>query len=157
MSPTAVLEQKSARQCVRELGIFLADTYILYLKSQNFHWNVVDPRFHSLHEFFEDQYKELAEAVDLIAERIRALGERSPATMREFLELTRLQEPSQHHLTGDEMLKNLLKDHESIIQWLRPAIDQTNAIDSGTGDLLIERLRVHEKSAWMIRSHFKGG
>lgn len=150
------MRKKTTKQIAQELGTLLADTYVLYVKSQNFHWNVVDSKFHSLHEFFEEQYEELSQAVDLIAERIRALGEKSPGSMREYLEKTRLEE-SGTHLTSDQMLKALLKDHESIIQWLRNEIDETDKLgDQGTSDMCVERLRVHEKSAWMIKSHFRG-
>lgn len=154
MSATAALEKNAKSHIAQELSVLLADTYLLYVKSQNFHWNVSDPRFHSLHEFFEEQYELLADAVDLIAERIRALGSKSPASMQEFLNLTRLEE-APTTLSADEMLKSLLHDHESIIQWLRAAIDSTaQRGDQGTSDLCIERLREHEKTAWMIKSHF---
>lgn len=156
MNTSTTLELPASKQIASELSTFLADTYLVYVKSQNFHWNVTDPRFHSLHEFFEDQYKDLADAADLIAERIRAVGEKSPGSMREFLELSRLSE-SDNKLSADEMLKTLLNDHNSIIGWLRNAIEQTTAWgDQGTADLYIERLRVHEKTAWMIKAHHKG-
>lgn len=156
MHSTTTQELPTSKQLSEELSTFLADTYLVYVKSQNFHWNVTDPKFHSLHEFFEEQYEELAEAADLIAERIRAVGEKSPGSMREFLGLTRLSE-SENHLSADEMLKALLNDHSSIIVWLRNAIEQAIKWgDQGTADLYIERLRVHEKTAWMIRSHQKG-
>jgi starvation-inducible DNA-binding protein len=157
MNTSATLELPASQQIGRELSTFLADTYLVYVKSQNFHWNVTDPRFHSLHEFFEDQYKDLAKAADLIAERIRAVGDKSPGSMREFLELSRLLE-SDNKLSGDEMLKTLLSDHSSITLWLRNAIEQAVKWgDQGTADLYIERLRVHEKSAWMLKAHLKGG
>jgi starvation-inducible DNA-binding protein len=152
MSSTAVMERKASKHNAEELSVLLADTYLLYVKSQNFHWNVVDPRFHSLHEFFEEQYKALADGVDVIAEQIRSLGQKTPASMREFLDLTRLEE-SPTTLPADEMLRILLKDHEAIIQWLRPVIDQTAKTDQGSSDMCIDRLRFHEKSAWMIKSH----
>lgn len=139
-------------QMATRLRTLLADTYILYVKSQNFHWNVVDAKFHSLHEFFEEQYKDLAENVDVIAERIRALGQKSPGSMREFLNLTRLEE-SPTTLSSDEMLKILLKDHESIIEWLHATIEPPSH-DQGSIDLCIDRLRFHEKMVWMIKSHF---
>lgn len=157
MSSKTTLDNATRQQISHETAILLADTYILYVKSQNFHWNVVDVRFHSLHEFFEEQYKELAEAIDVIAERIRALGKPSPGQMQQFLELSRLEE-SPSHSVADEMLKTLLHDHESIIQWLRSAIELTTKMgDQGTADLYIDRLRAHEKTSWMIRSHFLGG
>lgn len=154
MNSATILEPRASRHSAEELGILLADTYLLYVKTQNFHWNVTDPRFHSLHEFFEEQYKALAEAVDEIAERIRALDQKAPATMREFLDLTRLAE-SPTTLSADDMLRALIKDHEALAQWLRPTIEQTaKSGDQGTSDLCIDRLRFHEKSLWMIKSHF---
>lgn len=156
MSSNAVLEKSAIQQIVSELACLQADTYLLYVKSQNFHWNVMDPRFFSLHQFFEEQYRELAEAIDVIAERIRALDEKSLGSMREYLEFTRLEE-SKTNLSANEMLKALLHDHEAIIQNLRVGIEQITKLgDQGTADLFINRLRVHEKSAWMIRSHLRG-
>lgn len=156
MSTSALLDKPEVKQLASELAVLLSDTYLLYIKSQNFHWNVCDPRFHSLHEFFEQQYEELADAVDLIAERIRALGARSPGSMQEFLAQTRLEESVGTALKADAMLKALLNDHESIISWLRKAIDFTAELgDQGSSDLCVQRLRAHEKSAWMIRSHLR--
>ncbi len=132
----------------------LADSYLLYLKTQNFHWNVEDPRFSSLHKLFEEQYEELAEAVDLIAERLRGLGVKAPASMRQFLALSTLRE-AEGEYSGDEMLRQLAEDHAAIAAGLPASIEQaTRAHDEGTGDLFIERLRVHQKTAWMLRSHF---
>lgn len=136
------------------LSCFLANTYILYLKTQNFHWNVVDPRFYSLHKFFEEQYENLAEAVDEIAERIRMIGGIAPGTMSEFLQLTTLKE-GDSTLGGDAMLHQLLSDHEVLIRQCHHLIEQgTEAGDDGSADLCIQRVRYHEKTAWMIRSHF---
>lgn len=156
MHSTTTQELPTSKQLVEDLSTFLADTYLIYVKSQNFHWNVTDPRFYSLHKFFEEQYEELAEATDLIAERIRALGEKSPGSMQEFLQLSRLSE-SENQLPAEEMLKALLSDHSSIIIWLRNGIEQAIKWgDQGTADLFIERLRIHEKTTWMIKSHIKG-
>lgn len=150
---SATLEKSALKESAKELSFLLADTYLLYLKSQNFHWNVEDPRFHSLHEFFEEQYEELAEAVDTIAERIRGLGEKAPASFEAFLSLTRLEE-SPSTLSGNEMLEALLKDHVALADSLRGLVEYADKLgDPGTSDLAVNRLRVHEKSAWMIRSH----
>lgn len=155
MSTSVEQEESIAKQIAADLAVFLADTYILYVKTQNFHWNVKDPRFHSLHEFFEEQYKSLADAIDEIAERIRMLDAKTPASLKEFLVLTRLEE-AKGNLSADEMIKQLIHDHQSIIQWLRPQIEQTGKHgDEGTSDLLIQRLRAHEKATWMLKSHFK--
>lgn len=152
---TTTLEKSSIKQICHELATLQADTFLLYVKTQNFHWNVVDPRFYALHKFFEEQYEELAEAIDLIAERIRGVGEKALGSMHEYLEFTRLEE-SKNNLSADEMLKILLQDHESIIHWLRKAIVQTSEWgDEGSSDLCINRLRVHEKTAWMLKSHLR--
>lgn len=135
------------------LATLLADTYVLYVKTQNFHWNIEDPRFYSLHKMLEGQYEELAEANDLIAERIRAVGEKSPGSMKEFLNFTNLTEADENY-TGHEMIEELYKDHQTLIKSLHSYIqkgEKTN--DDGTVDLFIQRLRAHEKTAWMLKSH----
>jgi starvation-inducible DNA-binding protein len=154
MSSTLTIERSAVSQIAQNLSQLLADTYILYIKTQNFHWNVVDPRFYSLHKFFEGQYEELEEAIDTIAERIRALGVRSPGSMREFLEIGTLTE-AEGDLTGDQMIHQLVDDNEKIANFIRPHIQAfQKAGDEGSADLLIERLRAHEKTAWMLRSNF---
>jgi starvation-inducible DNA-binding protein len=135
------------------LEIFLANTYLLALKTQNYHWNVTGPTFIMLHELFGSQYKTLSEAIDEIAERIRMLGERAPATFREFLRLTTLID-SDDIKTAEAMITALLKDHEQIIAELHTALKALDSSeDEGTIDFLIGRLRDHEKTAWMLRSH----
>lgn len=142
------------QQIAQNLSMLLADTYVLYVKTQNFHWNIMDSRFYSVHLFLEKEYQKLEENIDEIAERIRKLGELAPGSLKQFLEMTSLKESS-GDLTGDEMLEGLLKDHESICQFLRDRIGLTSKLgDEGTSDLLIQLLRDHEKSAWMLRSHF---
>ncbi len=149
----SVMEKKASEQILVMLSRVLSNTYLLLVKTQNFHWNLVDPRFHSLHGFFEEQYEDLFSAADEIAERIRSIGQRAPGSMREFLDLSNLDE-STGSLTGDEMLSELLGDHEHLVKELRQQIKESQACeDEGTADLLIQRLKVHEKSAWMIRSH----
>lgn len=148
------LDKKAREEVAKVISVTLADTYVLYTKTQNFHWNVIDPRFYPLHKFWQEQYEELAEANDIIAERIRMLGEVTPGTLKQFLKLTTLKEvegvPS-----GDEMLRDLLKDHEQMIKNIRKGIDRSTELgDQGTADMLIQRLRSHEKAAWMLRSHF---
>lgn len=156
MNTSIVQKNKGANQIVSQLSVFLADTYVLYVKTQNFHWNVTDPRFFSLHSFFEEQYTSLADAIDVIAERIRMLHAKTPASLSAFLDLTRLEE-AKGELTADAMLEELLQDHQSIIDWIKPEIERSsNAGDEGTADMLIQRLRAHEKAAWMIRSQLEG-
>lgn len=144
---------KSSRQKVGDgLAHYLADTYLLYLKTQNFHWNVRGPHFYSLHKFFEELYQELAEAVDIIAERIRALHMSAPASFAQFLKLTSLDEETAT-VSAEEMLKQLLHDHQTLSRNLSRLFQQAEqAEDEATVDLITERMRVHEKTAWMIRS-----
>lgn len=137
------------------LSHLLSNTYVLYVKTQNFHWNVTGPRFHQLHIFFEEQYQALATSIDDIAERVRMLGQKPPSTMSEFLHISTINE-SPDFYSENEMLKILEADHQHLVQsiknWIRE-VQQVN--DEGTVDLLIERLRYHDKVAWMIRSHIE--
>lgn len=147
--------EKSQENVVDNLKVILADTYVLYVKTQNFHWNITGPQFRELHLFFEGLYKELANAVDDIAERIRMLHRRAPGTMQTFLKLTSIKE-SEEALSEDEMLSQLFADHEKMIKSLKSRIQICqNDGDEGTADLLIQRLRAHEKAAWMLRSHLE--
>lgn len=139
---------------VQRLSTILADNFVLYTKTLNFHWNVVDERFYQLHKLFEEQYEELDAANDELAERIRMLGQKTPASLKSFLSLTSLKE-TEGTLTGNQMLEALVKDHEAVIKKLHEGIVFANDHgDEGTGDLLIQRLRAHEKMAWFLRSHF---
>ncbi len=134
------------------LCTLLANTYTLYLKTQNFHWNVTGPHFHSLHKMFEEEYIELAAAVDEIAERIRALGAEAPASFARYLELATLKEEN-HTPTATDMVKKLLQDHETIIEQLQKLMPTAQtAKDEATLDLLINRTEIHQKTAWMLRS-----
>ncbi len=152
METTPSTKKKHAGIVADELAHLLADTYTLYLKTQNFHWNVTGPLFPALHALFETQYEELAEATDTIAERIRALGVLAPATFSEFLKLTSLKEGSSK-LSAEDMVKALMKDHETISHHLLDVFEKANsADDQGTVDLLTERMRAHDKAAWMLRS-----
>jgi starvation-inducible DNA-binding protein len=146
---------KTTDQIVERLSSILADNFVLYAKTLNFHWNVVGERFYQLHKLFEEQYGELDAANDELAERIRMLGEKTPASLKSFLSLTSLKEV-EGSLTGNQMLEALVKDHETIIKKLHESIAFANDhSDEGTGDLLIQRLRSHEKMAWFLRSHFE--
>lgn len=148
-----ILDLSIREEMAKILSQHLADTYILYLKTQNYHWNIVDPRFYSLHKFFEEHYEELAEALDIIAERIRMIDKIAPATMKEFLELTELKEGNSA-LDGDEMISDLLNDNISMANKLRNAIHKAAELgDDGTMDMLTDRLKECEKRAWMLKSH----
>ena len=134
------------------LSHFLADSYTLYLKTHNFHWNVTGPMFNSLHLMFETHYTELALAVDLIAERLRALGFIAPATYKEFAKLTSIEE-HEGDIEASLMIKYLIKAHETVIQTARRLLPIAEAAnDQVTLDLLTQRLQVHEKTVWMLRS-----
>ncbi len=134
------------------LSHLLADTYTLYLKTHNYHWNVVGPMFNTLHLMFETQYNELALAVDEIAERIRALGVTAPGSYREYAALTSIQDDTD---TPDAMtmIRRLVEGQETVVRTARsvfPAAEAAN--DEPTADLLTQRMQVHEKTAWMLRS-----
>ncbi|MDR3322711.1 MAG: DNA starvation/stationary phase protection protein [Zoogloeaceae bacterium] len=134
------------------LAHVLADTYTLYLKTHNFHWNVTGPMFNTLHLMFETQYNALALAVDLVAERIRALGLPAPATYSDFAKLTAI--PETHGVPrAEEMIALLVAGHETVARTARnlfPTVDAAN--DEPTADLLTQRMQEHEKTAWMLRS-----
>lgn len=134
------------------LARLLADTYTLYVKTHNFHWNVTGPMFSTLHLMFEGQYNELALAVDLIAERIRALGLPAPGSYKQFAALTRIPEETEVPSAND-MIAQLVRDQETVARTARSifsVVNETN--DQPTADLLTQRLQVHEKTAWMLRS-----
>ena len=134
------------------LSRLLADTYTVYLKTHNYHWNVTGPMFNTLHTMFEEQYTELAAAVDLIAERIRALGVFAPGSFAEFSELTNITEESGAP-TAEEMISQLVSDQEAIVRTAREIFPLAEkASDETTADLLTQRMQIHEKTAWMLRS-----
>lgn len=143
---------ENRKKIAEGLSRLLADTYTLYLKTHNFHWNVTGPMFNTLHLMFETQYTELATAVDLIAERIRALGVFAPGSYRDFADLTVIKEESGVP-TAEEMLAILVADQEAVSRTARsvfPLADEVN--DEPTADLLTQRMQIHEKTAWMLRS-----
>jgi starvation-inducible DNA-binding protein len=146
------IEENARKEIAEGLSRLLADTYTLYLKTHNFHWNVTGPMFQTLHLMFEAQYNELALAVDLIAERIRALGFPAPATYSEFAQLSSIPEtpgvPKAH-----DMIRLLVEGQEAVTRTARsifPVVEEVN--DEPTADLLTQRMQVHEKTAWMLRS-----
>ncbi len=146
------IDQKDRAEIAEGLSRLLADTYSLYLKTHNFHWNVTGPMFQTLHLMFETQYTELALGVDLIAERIRALGFPAPGTYTDFVQLSSIPET-----TGvpkaEEMIRLLVEGQEAVVRTARslfPAVEKVN--DEPTADLLTQRMQLHEKNAWMLRS-----
>lgn len=137
------------------LSRLLADTYTLYLKTHYFHWNVTGPMFHSLHTMFEEEYTELAVAVDDIAERIRTIGYTAPGSYSEFSELSSIKE-TRGVPDAEEMVRLLVEGNEAVVRTAReafPAAERAN--DESTVDMLTERMRTHEKTAWMLRSMLK--
>jgi starvation-inducible DNA-binding protein len=146
------IEEADRKQIAHGLSRLLADTYTLYLKTHNFHWNVTGPHFQTLHLMFEGQYNELSQAVDAIAERIRALGFPAPGSYREFAELSSIKEES-GPLSAERMIELLVEGQEAVIRTARSMFDVVeNAHDEPTADLLTQRLQTHEKTAWMLRS-----
>ena len=134
------------------LSRVLADTYTLYLKTHNFHWNVTGPMFQTLHLMFETQYNELALAVDLVAERIRALGLPAPGTYKQFAKLSAIEE-NEGVPKAEDMVRILVKGHETTARTARDVFRSAeSANDQPTCDLLTQRMQVHEKTAWMLRS-----
>ncbi|HEY5655820.1 MAG TPA: Dps family protein [Woeseiaceae bacterium] len=143
-------EQRAA--IAEQLSRLLADSYTLYLKTHNYHWNVTGPQFSALHLMFEQQYTELATAIDTIAERIRALGIAAPGSYSEFARLTAIEEAKGGE-NAEEMVRQLVIGQETLARTAReafPTADQAN--DQPTADLLTQRLQIHEKNAWMLRS-----
>lgn len=137
------------------LSRVLADSYVLHLKTQNYHWNVTGKFFHSLHELFGTQYSELAEAIDVIAERIRALGFKAPGTLREYQELTSIEEDDDQP-GAMEMVRRLVLDNEKLLHTAREALKSAQrSEDEATVDLLTQRLSSHSKAAWILRSHLE--
>lgn len=150
------IAEKDRKNIAVELSKLLADSYTLYLKTHNFHWNVTGPMFQTLHLMFEQQYMELSTAVDLIAERIRALGVYAPATYRDFVQLTAIKEPESVP-PYREMIQQLVDGHETVIRTARSAFPVAEtARDEATTDLLTQRMQLHEKTAWMLRSLLEG-
>lgn len=133
----------------------LADAMVLYTKTRKFHWNVSGNSFVELHEFFEEQYKELEKAIDEIAERINKLGFKTPGTLTEFLKAATIKEAPGKYPSQTEMIKELLKDHETVVVQLRKGIDDCDEKykDKGTADFLTDLMRDHETHAWKLRRY----
>ncbi len=146
------IDEKSREEIAKGLSRLLADTYTLYLKTHNYHWNVTGPQFQTLHIMFEGQYNELALAVDAVAERIRSLGVKAPGTYGEFAKLTSIKETT-GEISATEMIKELVQSHEAVVKTARsifPIVDEAH--DEPSADLLTQRMQIHEKTAWMLRS-----
>jgi starvation-inducible DNA-binding protein len=149
-------KKKQERAGVAEaLSAFLADSYTLYLKTHNYHWNVTGPMFTSLHTLFEQQYMDLATAVDEIAERIRALGHRAPGSYSEFARLATVKE-EQGSPAAKEMVARLVEDQQTLADSAKRVLEAASDVgDDASEDLAVQRIQVHEKNAWMLRSHLE--
>ncbi len=146
------IDAEGRRALADGLSHLLADTYTLYVKTHNFHWNVTGRMFQTLHSMFETQYKALAESVDEIAERIRALGHPAPGSFSQFAELTSIEE-ERGVPAAEEMVRQLVRGHEAAVRTARSVFASAeSANDQVTVDLLTERMQQHEKFAWMLRS-----
>jgi starvation-inducible DNA-binding protein len=146
------IDSNDRKKIAGGLSRLLADTYTLYLKTHNYHWNVTGPRFRELHLMFEEQYNELALAVDSVAERIRTLGYPAPGTYREFADLTAIEEVA--GVPGaEEMVRDLVTAQETVVRTCREILPAAQAAnDESTASLVADRMTIHEKTAWMLRS-----
>jgi starvation-inducible DNA-binding protein len=147
------LNDQTIDQITSKLAHFLADTFVLSVKTLNFHWNMKGAEFFMYHKLLEEQYKKLSEAIDDLAERMQMLGRAAPGSMAEFLNLACLKESSSH-LTQEQMIHELVQNHEELVEHCHALIKFTDSVfDQGTSDLMIEQIRFHAKQAWLLRSH----
>jgi starvation-inducible DNA-binding protein len=164
---TAIMEQDiktdigvkddARKKIVETLNMRLSDEYVLYTKTRKYHWNVIGPRFHQLHEFFEEQYEILDEMIDEIAERTRQIGGKSLGTLDEFTRNSSINEEPGQNPDAQTMISNLLNDHETVIKTLRKNADEAEELeDMVTNDFFLEAAQKHEKMAWMLRAHLEG-
>lgn len=157
MKPNIGITPENRLAVADQLSKLLADEFVLYTKTRNAHWNIEGPDFHSMHIFFEGQYQQLDELTDSVAERIRKIGHYAPATLTQLLQLTHLTEKSNSDNDSLGFIKELLEDHEIIIDFLRGNITPFAEVckDLGTSDYITGLLEQHEQMAWMLRSHFR--
>lgn len=156
MKPKIGLTDKNLGNAVDMLSIVLADEHVLYMKTRKFHWNVSGNSFMELHKLFQEQYTELEEVIDEVAERINKLGSKTIGTMKEFCEMARLKEHAKKYPEQKDMLKELLEDNEAIIIALRKDIEEAieKIKDAGTADFLTGLMEQHETIAWKLRRYF---
>lgn len=146
------ISNEDRQEIASGLSKLLADSYTLYLKTHNFHWNVEGPQFNTLHLMFEQYYTELALAVDEIAERIRALGIKAPGSYSAYAKLASIDEATGEE-SAEEMIRQLVLGQEAVVRTARAALrPAATAGDEPTADLLTQRMQIHEKNAWMLRS-----
>lgn len=152
-APIKRSESKQSDQIVQGLQVFLASIYTLYVKTQNFHWNVTGEQFHSLHEMFEGQYQQLLLEIDETAERIRTIGYFVPAALGSFQDLSKIEDENKTPLAANQMVQELEKDHATIIEFgekLASALEEAD--DAATNDFVIDCVKRHQKMAWMLKS-----
>ncbi len=138
------------KDLLAQLEVLLADTYAIYLKTQNYHWHVTGPHFKALHELFEGHYMELADAVDAVAEQLRIMGHKAPATFKEFERLKTLKD-GDSSLSANQMVAELAEDHNTLVNDLNRALNLAEKIhDEGAANLLSDRVNAHEKARWML-------
>lgn len=155
MTANLGISDENIAKITDKLLVFLADTYVLYIKTQNYHWNITGRRFHAMHLLFEEQYTELAGAVDEIAERVRSLDVKVPGTMADFLKRTTLQEGDMN-ADANTMLSHLAADNQKMgVQAQKLSDEIMNLGSAVSSDLMLQRAGVHEKAAWMLRSHLE--
>jgi starvation-inducible DNA-binding protein len=157
MKTSIGISDANRKTVAEQLGKLLADEFVLYTKTLNAHWNLEGPDFHSVHLYFEELYEQSEEIVDSVAERIRQLGHYAPATLKDFLKLTHLTEQDKGGNTSADFIRNLLGDHENIIEFIRSNIKEFDEAhkDAGTSDFVTSLMEKHEKTAWMLRAHLK--
>ncbi|MDF1677275.1 MAG: DNA starvation/stationary phase protection protein [Legionellaceae bacterium] len=140
------------KELLAQLEVLLADTYAIYLKTQNYHWHVTGPQFKALHQLFEEHYIELADAVDTVAEQIRIMDHPAPATFKEFERLKTIKDGNSS-ASANQMVKELAKDHTTLVKDLNKALKLAEEIhDEGAANLLSDRINAHEKAGWMLRA-----
>ncbi len=152
--PNLGLSESAMQGSVELLSTLLADEYVLRTKLRKYHWNVTGPQFHALHEFFEKQYEILAKVIDETAERLRTYGQFAPGTLQEFLDLSRLDEQPGEIPNAEDMVKNVVADHEALVRHLHSDSKRAGEEldDVGLEDFLIANLQLHQEMAWMLRS-----
>lgn len=157
MKTSIGISEANRKTVADQLAKLLADEFVLYTKTLNAHWNLEGPDFHSVHLYFEELYEQSAETVDSVAERIRQLGHYAPASLKDFLDLTHLTEKMNGGNNSANLIKNLLEDYESIIEFIRGNVNEFADAhkDAGTSDYVTSLMEKHEKTAWMLRSHLK--
>jgi starvation-inducible DNA-binding protein len=155
MKPTIGIAEKNLNKSTILLSQILADEMVLYVKTRKFHWNVCGESFMELHKLFQEQYVQLEETIDLVAERINKLGSKTIGTLKEFSSLTNLKESPDKYPSQKEMLKELLSDHEAVIITLRSYIDKLakENKDAGTTDFFTGIMEAHETTAWILRRY----